>query len=463
MWRVRKGEGSMISKKNSLILDTLARLLRRNALQPLKKVLDKTHASDLAPILARFPEDEALILFGLIPETELAAKVLSKVEASLRDIILRGTPVEILRPILEDLSPDDLADLIGDQDSELASLLLEGLAWESQQEVEELLQYPSDSAGGIMTPDVFALRDDNTVEQAIASIREHEDVEMIFYLYVTDKEGHLQGVVSLRQLLQVGPEQTLRDIMKVRMVKAHTSDDQEDVANLVEQYRILAIPVVDDQNVLCGLITMDDIIDVIQDETTEDMLKMAGTDEGEMLTQSPFRIARLRLPWLFAAFLGGLAATGIIHQFEGLLTKVLALSAFLPIVMGMAGNVGTQSATVAVRGLATGHLDLTRAKSFVLKELWVGLILGVIYGTALGIVGWLAFESVDLGTIVGLTVFSNMSVAAVIAIILPIIFHKIGSDPAIATGPFVTTAIDILGVGNYFLIASWILNIPTTG
>jgi len=452
----------MISKKNILILDTITRLYRRQAIQPLKKVLAKTHPTDLARILHAMPEDEAYDIFLLIPQTTRSAEVLSELEPELRDRILRETSIEKLRPILEKLSPDDLTDLIGEQDPDLAAHLLKGLGSESQQEVEDLLQYAPDTAGGIMTTEFFALPQDTTVEQAIGSIREYSEVEMIFYLYVVDEAQHLQGVVSLRQLLLARPQQKLSEIMKTRVVKVHTSDDQEDVAALVEQYHILAVPVVDADNVLVGAITMDDIIDVIQDETTEDMLKMAGTDEAELLTQSPLKIARLRLPWLFAAFVGGLAATGVIHHFEDLLTRVLALSAFLPIVMGMAGNVGTQSATVAVRGLATGHLDVSRLGTFVLKELWVGLILGLIYGSALGLVGWFLFGDIDLGLIVGLTIFGNMSGAAVIAIILPIIFHKIGSDPAIATGPFVTTSIDILGVGNYFLIASFFLGLGAT-
>lgn len=449
----------MISKKNRFVLETISRLYRRGTRMPLEKVLRKTHASDLARVLASMPEEEALEIYRIIPDDAEAAEVLSQVEVELRDHIIQSTPTEHMCRILEQLSPDDLTDLISQQAPEISQRLMDGLRKESQEEVEELLQYAPDSAGGIMTTDFFALHDDITVDQAVAAIREQEDVEMIFYLYVTDHGNRLQGVVSLRQLLMARPTATLREIMNTRLLKVHTSADQEEAANLVEQYRILALPVVDDDNVLCGLITMDDIIDVINDETTEDMLKMAGTGEAEMLTQSPLKIARIRLPWLFAAFIGGLAATGVIHQFEDLLSKILALSAFLPIVMGMAGNVGTQSATVAVRGLATGQMDIARAGTYVLKELWVGLLLGIFYGAALGFVGWFLFSDMDLGMVVGLTILGNMTGAAVIAVILPILFDKFGADPAIATGPFVTTSIDILGVGNYFLVASLVLTV----
>jgi len=417
-------------------------------------VLLKSHATDLARVLARMPQEEAVAVFALIPDTEHAAEVLSELEGDLRNAIVAETPIEQLCPILEQLSPDDRTDLIGQQEPELAAKLMQGLAQETQEEVEELLQYAHDSAGGIMTTDVFSLPEDMLVEEAMATIREQSEVEMIFYLYVVDAGNRLVGVVSLRQLLIAQPDQRLKEIMKTRVIKVYTQDDQEEAVSKVEQYGILALPVVDEHDILCGLITMDDIIDVIQDETTEDMLKMAGTDEGEMLTQSPFKIARMRLPWLGAAFVGGLAATGVIKGFEDILMQVMALSAFLPIVMGMAGNVGTQSATVAVRGLATGQLDVSRTAVYVLKEFWVGLMLGVIYGLALGVVGWFLYPESAVGLIVGLTIFGNMTIAAVIAILLPIMFDRMGADPAIATGPFVTTAIDILGVGNYFLIAS---------
>ena len=450
---------SNISKRSRLVLDAIIRLHHRGAVGPLKRILAKTHASDLAQILSQLPPNEALEVFNAIEDTHQAAECLSELDPDLRERILRETPPERLFPILHELPPDDLTDLIAEQSPELAARLMEGLDKDSQEEVEELLQYPPDTAGGIMTTDVFALPEDMSVEDAVEALRGLNDVEMVFYLYVVDEAERLLGVISLRQLLLARPDQRLGEIMNPRVIRVRTDDDQEEVARLVEQYRILAVPVVDEAGQLCGVVTMDDIVDVIQDETTEDMLKMAGTDEAEMSTQSPFKIMQIRLPWLFAAFLGGLAATAVIDHFEGLLARLLALSAFLPIVMGMAGNVGTQSATVAVRSLATGHLDLSQARGYVLKELLVGLMLGMIYGVALAAASLWIFGDTDLGVIVGLTILTNMTGAAVIAIVLPMVFHRIGADPAIATGPFVTTAIDILGVSNYFLIASIVLKL----
>jgi magnesium transporter len=238
-----------------------------------------------------------------------------------------------------------------------------------------------------------------------------------------------------------------------------TDADQTTVAMLVEKYHLLAVPVVDEEDTLVGMVTVDDVIDVLEEETTRDMLKMAGTSESETLTDSAFKIARIRLPWLLAAFVGGLAATGVIGRYEAILGEVLVLSAFLPVVMGMAGNVGVQSATVAVRGLATGAIDVRDVGPLVLKELRVGLLLGSFYGVILAVYGYAVYNSIALGQVVGLTILVNMTGAALLAVLLPMFFQRVKVDPAVATGPFVTTAIDILGVLNYFVIASRIYNL----
>jgi cation transporter-like permease len=290
------------------------------------------------------------------------------------------------------------------------------------------------------------------VEQAIESIRSREDVEMVFYLYLTDEEGRLVGVVSLRQLLLTRPDTALRSIMNRRVIKVNTDADQTTVALLVDKYRLLAIPVVDQDDILVGMVTVDDVIDVIEEETTRDMLKMAGTSESETFTHSALKVAGIRLPWLLAAFIGGLAATMVIEKYESILAQVLVLSAFLPVIMGMAGNVGVQSATVAVRGLATGAIDVRDTLPLVLKELRVGLVLGGFYGVILAAYGYLMHDSLQLGQVVGLTILGNMTGAALLAVLLPMIFQRLKVDPAVATGPFVTTAIDILGVLNYFVI-----------
>jgi magnesium transporter len=438
------------------LVETIDRLYLRDARAPLQKMISRIHPADMAAILDDLPPAHVVDVFHAIADTRMAADVFNQLPVDRRTQLLTESSIEKLAGVLEHLPPDDLADLIGDLPEDQREQLMALLGRDSKDEVESLLQYDPNSAGGIMTTDFFSLPHSLSVEEAIENIRSREDVEMVFYLYLTDEMGRLVGVVSLRQLLLTRAGTPLHKVMNRRVMKVTTDTDQTTVAMLVDKYRLLAIPVVDEENVLVGMITVDDVIDVIEEETTRDMLKMAGTSESETLTHSALKIASIRLPWLLAAFIGGLAATAVIGRYEEILGQVLVLSAFLPVIMGMAGNVGVQSATVAVRGLATGAIDVKDTLPLVLKELRVGLALGGFYGVILGIYGFFVHDSLQLGQVVGLTILGNMTGAALLAVLLPMMFQRLKVDPAVATGPFVTTAIDILGVLNYFVIATWI-------
>jgi len=446
------------SKKKRLI-ETIDRLYHRDARGSLQKMMARIHPADLAAILDELPPEHVVDIFHALADKEMAADVFGQMTPSLRTRVMTESSASQLAGLLERLPPDDLADLIGDLPEDQRAELMALLGRDSKSEVESLLKYDPDSAGGIMTTDIFSLPHSLTVEQAIENIRSREAVEMVFYLYLTDEDGRLVGVVSLRQLLLSRPSTVLHNIMNRRVMSVTTDADQTTVALLVDKYRLLAVPVVDADNVLVGMVTVDDVIDVIEEETTRDMLKMAGTSESETLTHSAFKIAWIRLPWLLAAFVGGLAATGVVGAYHEILAEVLVLSAFLPVVMGMAGNVGVQSATVAVRGLATGAIDVRDTVPVVFKEFRVGVLLGCFYGVILGIYGWFMHNSLALGEVVGLTILGNMTGAALLAVLLPMLFQRIKVDPAVATGPFVTTAIDILGVLNYFVIATWIFKL----
>jgi magnesium transporter len=361
--------------KKKRLVETIDRLYLRDAKASLQKMISRIHPADMAAILDDLPPAHVVDVFYAIADTDDGRRRLQPVGAQLAQsgddrVAHRKTG---RRP--EHLPPDDLADLIGDLPEDQREQLMALLDRESKDELESLLQYDPNSAGGIMTTDLFSLPHTLTVEEAIENIRSREDVEMVFYLYLTDEAGRLVGVVSLRQLLLTRPGTPLHKVMNRRVMKVTTDADQTTVAMLVEKYHLLAVPVVDEENVLVGMVTVDDVIDVIEEETTRDMLKMAGTSESETLTHSAFKIAGIRLPWLLAAFVGGLAATAVIGRYEAILGEVLVLSAFLPVVMGMAGNVGVQSATVAVRGLATGAIDVRDTVPLVLKELRVGLLL----------------------------------------------------------------------------------------
>jgi magnesium transporter len=257
----------------------------------------------------------------------------------------------------------------------------------------------------------------------------------------------------------VPPDTPLKEFMTTDVFSVQTNTDQEEVAKIVARYDILAVPVVDDANNLVGIITVDDIIDILRLEATEDMLKMAGAGEEFVETKSVFGSIRIRLPWMFASFLGGIIAIFIIGRFEKSLLQVAYLAAFIPIIMGMGGNIGTQSSTIVVRGLATGRLNVRDLWPVVFKEVSVGLSLGVIYGLLLGAVAQFQFSKIALAASVGLAVLSSMSVAALVGSLIPMVFARLHIDPAVATGPFVTTSIDIISVFFYFTIATTLLGL----
>jgi magnesium transporter len=332
---------------------------------------------------------------------------------------------------------------------------------EGSQEVQDLLKYEDDTAGGIMTPDFIVFKENITAGEAIASLqkKEHMDVEMPFYLYIVDDADRLVGVSSLRQLVVVPSETPLKNFMTTQVISVRTDTDQEEVAKIVARYDILAVPVVDEFNQLLGIVTVDDVIDIFREEATEDILRMAGAGEEFVETQTVLRSTRIRLPWLFASCIGGIVAFFIIGRFEASLNKFAYLAAFIPVIMGMGGNIGTQSSTIVVRGLATGRIATRNFWSVVLKELSIGLILGLVYGMLIGTVAEIRFSSIALAISVALAVLSSMSVAALVGSLVPLVFAKAKIDPAVATGPFVTTSIDIISVYCYFAIATALLGL----
>ncbi|MBN1840771.1 MAG: magnesium transporter [Deltaproteobacteria bacterium] len=446
--------------RTKLLLDTVKRLLRRGATVHLHKIVNKTHAADLAIVFQFLTLREQEALFDLLDGVDQKAMLFSELEQEIFQNLTEDMPAEKIAEILEQTPTDDAADLLGKLPDERAKTLLDLMAKEDSEEVEGLLGYDAETAGGIMVPEFVALKEETTAREAIEALqKEHLDVEMVFYLYVVDDHGNLVGVISLRQLVVVRPETMLKSIMATDVVSVQTDMDQEEVARIVARYNILAVPVVDENNTLVGIVTVDDVIDIIREEATEDILKMAGAGEDLIESQSLLRSTRIRLPWLMASWIGGLIAFFIIGHFENSLNKLIYLAAFIPIIMGMGGNIGTQSSTIVVRGLATGVLNIKQIWHVVLKELVTGFILGFIYGLLLGMVVHIRYDMWLLGITVGLAVISSMTIAALVGSLVPMVFARINIDPAVATGPFVTTSIDILSVFFYFQIATLLLHI----
>ncbi|MFQ5895761.1 MAG: magnesium transporter [Nitrospinota bacterium] len=437
---------------------SLRRLLRRGAREHIVKMTEKLHPAEIAHVLRHLETEERRALFGFIEDPSVASEVLSESDAGVCQEILEALPDERVARLFHEISADDLTDIFALLPEERARKVMELVRWTHGDSVKKLLMHPPDTAGGIMTPDFVGLPQEMSVEDAIGEVRRASEAEMVFYIYVVDQGGRLVGVISLRQLLLAPPGRMLRDVMTRPVWSVRSDTDQEEVARLVARYNILAIPVVDEANRLVGIVTVDDVIDVIREEATEDILKMAGTDDKEITSRSLLESVRLRMPWLLVTLLGGVVAMELLNRFSSSLARYFFLPAFIPAIMGMGGNVGTQSATIVVRGLATGRLDPKNWGRIVWRELRVGLALGLCYGVLLGLVAQIQFAEVaTLGLAVGLALCSQMTTSAAVAALMPLALQRWHVDPAVATGPFVTTGVDILGILIYFGIALLLL------
>jgi len=451
----------MQADRSKILIDSIKRLLRRNATTHLRKIVNKTHAADLSVVFRTLSLPNQHELLDMIEDVNQKGDLFSELDEDTFLALHESMELDALVEILENMPTDDAADLLGRLPDEKSNAILERMKKEGSEEIEGLLHYDDDTAGGIMVPEFIALKEDTTAREAIESLqKEHLDVEMPFYLYAVDEYGKLVGVSSLRQLVVVPPETPLKDFMTTDVFSVLTSMDQEEVAKIVARYDILAVPVVNETNQIVGIVTVDDVIDIFREEATEDILKMAGVGGEEFVeTQSVIRSTRIRLPWLFASCIGGIIAFFIIGHFEGSLKKLAYLAAFIPVILGMGGNIGTQTSTIVVRGLATGRLNIRDTWSVVLKELAIGFILGMVYGFLVGLVAQLRYSTFQVAISVGFAVISSMSVAALVGSLVPMGFARINVDPAVATGPFVTTAIDIVSVYFYFQIATAFLGI----
>jgi magnesium transporter len=453
----------LIGNEGMVILDTVRRLNRRNAVDHLLRLINKTHPADLAFIFRHLNPTERRSVFNIIAQTDMVSEFLSELDQAIMLELVESLTPQYMVSIIKEMDLDDAADLIEALPESVANEIRKLMEKTDRQEVDELLQYDPDSAGGLMSPEFMALDEEMTVGDAVQKIQQRsEEKEMSFYLYITHSEEKKQaGVLSLRELLMHPPYRQLKNIMNPNVIAVTTDMNQSEVAHIVSQYNFLAVPIVDTSYKLLGIVTVDDIIDVIREEETEKFLQMAGAGKDqEILLKSTVENALKRAPWLFASWLGGVIAVFIITFFQKELQQVLALASFIPIVMGMGGNIATQSSTIVVRGIATGRINMQEITRLVFKEMRVGMLLGSVYGLFLGILAFFGYtEPANFGLVVGFSVLFSMTLAATVGTFVPLILRRLNVDTAIATGPFVTTAIDILGVTAYFTIAKLFLNL----
>jgi magnesium transporter len=452
----------MIGIEGKVLLDTLRRLHRRGASGNIKKLISKTHPADLAWVFRSLNSREQNDIFQLIAQTEIVADFLSELDTSIMVDLVDGLNVGFMADIVTLMASDDAADLLEALPEEIARDIRTHMEVDDRQEVEELLKYDPHTAGGIMSPDFMYLDEDFSVEEAINKVQKRsEEKEMVFYLYITHGDGQLTGVLSLRELLLHPMHRQLKNIMNTNVISVTTDTDQEEVAHVVSQYNMLAVPVVDATFKLVGIVTVDDIIDVLREEATEDFLQMAGAGkEQEILLKPLHQKIILRAPWLLASWVGGVGAMFIINSFEAELKQVLALAAFIPVIAGMGGNIATQSSTIIVRGLATGRVNVNHFVQVVSKECAVGVALGLLFGFLLGITAFFNYSTpLYLGLVVGISIFVVMAMATTLGTFIPLLLKRFNIDAAVATGPFVTTAVDVLGILLYFYVAKFFLHI----
>lgn len=435
----------------------------------LRQVKEGMHPSDLVDLVDELTDEQKKELFELLSDEE-AALIIQEMEEFDRVSLLKLLTRHRASAILKEMAIDDATDLLGELPSEEATELL-ALIEEEADEIRGLLKYPEDTAGGIMTTDFISLPEDIPVEEAIIRLREvAPEAETIYYVYVVDSQTKLSGVLSLRDLIAAQDGTLLKEIMYRNVISVPADMDQEEVARVVARYDLLAVPVVDDEQRLLGIITVDDILDVIEEEATEDIYRLAGTSEVEginILDASASGLARRRLPWLLICLLGGLLSGSVIGVFEETLQSIVILAVFIPVIMDMGGNVGTQSSTIFVRGLATGEISSRDIWKYFFREVKVGLTMGLANGAiiALAALFWKGIpvlglpHGLVLGLVVGLAMFFTITLAAIIGTLVPIIFNYYGIDPAISAGPFVTTIKDVTGLLIYFYTASIFLKL----
>ena len=451
------------ARKNQVLTDTLRRFVRRGARPSLTKLLAKVRPEDVAALMRGLTPAERMTVFRVAfhEYPDSIGQVLTELEPGQRQEILERLSPEEVASVLKLLAVDDAVFIVESLPEGLREKVLEVVDLKGVTEVQSHLTYADDSAGRVMTTEFFSLPESTTVREAIAKIQEAKEVEMIFYLYVVDDAGSLVGVTSLRELLLTRPDKTLGEIAQRDVIRVHTATDQEEVAQLAARYDLLAIPVVDDAGKLAGIVTVDDIVDIVKEEATEDFLKMVGTSEDELLFQErSLRVARVRLPWLLINLVGLFGVGVMLERFQVSFKEALFLLAFVPVIMGMGGNSGSQTATVTVRGLATGQIDLREGGMwpYLWQQVRVGVVLGVATGLLAAVAAMVLEQNPWYSMVVGGSLFLALVVASFNGALIPLVFERLGIDPAVAAGPLVTTTNDVTGILIYFGLAGALID-----
>ncbi len=450
------------SEIRQLVRAQLQMLLEQGNLQGAKQVLVPVQPVDIADAIEGLPEAMQVIAFRLLSKAE-AIEVYEYLDSSVQQALIEEFKRQDVLDIVDKMSPDDRARLFDELPAKVVRRLVEQLSPKERQATALLLGYEADTAGRIMTPEYISLKETLTVSETLERIRSLAKVtETIYYLYVTDASRSLKGIVSLRDLVTSQPQQTLDEIMARDVVCVHTDTDQEDVARLIQRYDFLAVPVVDREQRLVGIVTVDDVIDILEKETTEDIYALGGGVQagGDNYFQTNLiTVARKRVVWLFVLLLTNTVTGTIIRSQEAILQEVVTLAAFIPLLVGTGGNVGAQSSTVVIRGLNTDEIRDMGALQVILREGMAGILLGTILGTVATLWGYWLQGDFLVALAVGISLIAIAFLASIAGSALPFVFRSLGLDPALMSAPFITTAVDVLGVLIYFNVAKLVLGL----
>lgn len=445
------------------IIDRLREIMDDETAVQLKEELNSYHVADLADIFQEMKPDERLQCFKLL-DLEKAADVMEYLPPQMQVELLSDVDQNFASQILTQLPHDAAADVLGDMKEDESETYLDKLPHKFSEEVRELLTYNEDTAGGIMNPAVLTVNSDMSVQDVLNHIRikaEQDNMEL-YYVYVVDKQNHLLGVVSLRKLLTSPINQKVEDIMISDIVRLHVDDYSDYIIDEFMKYQYNALPVVDLYNRLKGMITWDDVHDLFEEETTEEIYQSSGistevVDEDEILSGNIINAIRARTPWLFITLMGEFLAVNVGHHFDHTLQALPIIAIFMPLLAGLGGNIGTQSITLIVRGLSTGEVTLASAIHHIFREAFIGLLIGTMFGLLVTLVTWGWQHNVELGIVVGVAMAINMTMATIIGTFTPFALKAIKVDPAVASGPVIATTIDVIGLTIYFTLVSTFL------
>lgn len=434
------------------ILSSIRELIEKKNQGALLNLLIDLHPADIADLLTDLKKDERKYLFPLLP-TEKASAVLTELDPPIVDQILEDVSEQRLSTLVDKMDSDDAADIISELPDDVAQSVLEQIPDEISEDVKELLLYDEDTAGGIMALEFVSVKNKSTVNQTIKAIRRvRKKLKTVHTIWVTDDDDKLLGSVSLTDLVLAKGKALISKILNKDIKYVYTDMDQEEVAIFFRKYDLVALPVVNSSHQLVGQITIDDIIDVVEEEASEDISLFAGASDEELQEDSFLKISWVRLPWLMVAFVGQLIAAIIIQQFEGTLVQIIALTFFMPVIMAMGGNSGIQSSIIVIRGLATGEISVESTWRRFFREFRVSLFIGFIFGVIMLLVVGLWLGNYMMGLIIGFALNLVILQATLFGGLIPFLLKRADIDPALASGPFITTFNDILGLLIYLVL-----------